>query len=100
MHMVQEKELRPLAGGVMVALLLILVPAASIYGFIWSLREGIHAVSWVSILAFAADLILLGGFTVVNPNEAKVVLLFGVYLGSIKQPGFWWVNPFTRRRRV
>ena len=26
--------------------------------------------------------------------------LFGVYKGSIKSPGFWWVNPLTRRRRV
>ena len=36
----------------------------------------------------------------VNPNEAKVVTLFGVYKGSIKAPGFWWVNPLTTRRRL
>jgi len=100
MHMVQEKELKPLAGGMMVALLLILIPAATIYGFIWSVREGIPAGILVASLTFVVDIVLLGGFTVVNPNESKVVLLFGVYLGSIKQPGFWWVNPFTRRRRV
>jgi regulator of protease activity HflC (stomatin/prohibitin superfamily) len=100
MHMVQEKELRPLAGGVMVALLLVLIPAASIYGFIWSAREGVPMGIVAASIAFVVDMVLLGGFTVVNPNEAKVVLLFGVYLGSIKQPGFWWVNPFTRRRRV
>ena len=98
--MVQEKELKPLAGGMMVALLLILIPAATIYGFIWSVREGIPAGILVASLTFVVDIVLLGGFTVVNPNESKVVLLFGVYLGSIKQPGFWWVNPFTRRRRV
>src|SRR5689334_19251726 len=42
----------------------------------------------------------LFGLTVVNPNEAKVVQLFGVYKGSIKEQGFWFVNPLTRRRRV
>src|SRR4029077_4684747 len=40
------------------------------------------------------------GFTVVTPNTARVVLLFGKYLGSIKTPGFWWVNPLTTRRLV
>jgi regulator of protease activity HflC (stomatin/prohibitin superfamily) len=37
---------------------------------------------------------------VINPNEAKVVQLFGVYKGSIKEQGLWWVNPLTQRRRV
>jgi regulator of protease activity HflC (stomatin/prohibitin superfamily) len=40
------------------------------------------------------------GLTVVNPNEAKIVQLFGVYKGSIKTQGLWWVNPLTTRRRL
>jgi regulator of protease activity HflC (stomatin/prohibitin superfamily) len=51
-------------------------------------------------LAIALDAVSFGGLTVVNPNEAKVLTLFGVYKGSIKAPGFWWVNPLTNRRRV
>ena len=51
-----------------------------------------------------ALVLLLGfgyrGLTVVNPNEARALVLFGRYAGSLKQQGFWWVNPFTRRRRV
>ena len=42
----------------------------------------------------------VAGLTVVNPNQAKVVTLFGVYKGSIKVPGFWWVNPLTTRRQL
>jgi regulator of protease activity HflC (stomatin/prohibitin superfamily) len=41
-----------------------------------------------------------GGFVVVQPNTARVVLLFGDYLGSIKTSGFRWVNPLTARRHV
>jgi regulator of protease activity HflC (stomatin/prohibitin superfamily) len=37
---------------------------------------------------------------VVNPNEAKVNTLLGTYTGSVRSPGFWWVNPLTRRRRL
>lgn len=36
----------------------------------------------------------------VNPNEASVVTLFGVYKGTIKRSGFWWVNPLTTRRKL
>jgi len=35
-----------------------------------------------------------------SPNEASVVTLFGVYKGSIKRSGFWWVNPLTTRRKL
>jgi nucleotide-binding universal stress UspA family protein len=47
-------------------------------------------------------LIVLGwrGLTVVNPNEARALVLFGQYAGSLKSQGFWWVNPFTRRPRI
>jgi regulator of protease activity HflC (stomatin/prohibitin superfamily) len=45
-------------------------------------------------------IIALAGSTVVNPNEARVVQLYGRYKGTLKNQGFWWVNPLTRRRRV
>jgi len=54
----------------------------------------------LSALVIAAAGACFAGLTVVNPNQAKVVTLFGVYKGSIKVPGFWWVNPFTTRRRL
>jgi len=40
------------------------------------------------------------GLTAVDPNEARALVLFGRYAGSLKEQGFWWVNPFTRRPRV
>jgi len=60
--------------------------------------EGPVILGWVLALVLVS--IGFGGFTVVNPNEARVVLLFGSYLGSIKNDGLWWVNPFTTRRRL
>ncbi len=38
---------------------------------------------------------ILIGLTMVKPNQGKIVLLFGNYIGTINQPGLWWVNPFT-----
>ncbi len=40
------------------------------------------------------------GLTAVNPNEARALVLFGRYAGTLRSQGFWWVNPFTRRPRI
>ena len=44
--------------------------------------------------------ILVGGFVVVQPNEARVLILFGRYSGSITTAGLWWCNPFNKRKKV
>jgi regulator of protease activity HflC (stomatin/prohibitin superfamily) len=40
------------------------------------------------------------GFTVVDPNQSCVMVLFGAYKGTIKSNGFYWVNPFFVRRKI
>jgi regulator of protease activity HflC (stomatin/prohibitin superfamily) len=52
------------------------------------------------IVLFVTALILSGGLVIVNPNEARVLILFGKYNGSIIQEGFWWVNPFNVKKKV
>jgi regulator of protease activity HflC (stomatin/prohibitin superfamily) len=54
----------------------------------------------VSVIVFIISLFIFPGFIIVNPNEARVLTLFGKYVGSIKQDGFFWVNPFTVKRKV
>ena len=53
-------------------------------------------------IAITFVLFLLGviGFTVVNPNESSVLVLFGAYKGTIKENGFFWVNPFFVRKKI
>lgn len=53
----------------------------------------------IGILALALVL-ASSGLTVVNPNEARVLILLGRYAGSLKVQGLWWVNPLTRRPRL
>jgi regulator of protease activity HflC (stomatin/prohibitin superfamily) len=43
---------------------------------------------------------LAGGFFVVQPNESRVLILFGRYAGTATEAGWWWCNPFTKRPRV
>jgi regulator of protease activity HflC (stomatin/prohibitin superfamily) len=44
--------------------------------------------------------LIVSGFTVVNPNEARVVQFFGQYVGSIRKQGFHWTVPLSTRRSV
>jgi regulator of protease activity HflC (stomatin/prohibitin superfamily) len=46
------------------------------------------------------DFLCLFGFFLVNPNEAKVVQLFGTYVGSVKRAGLHWLNPLYTKRRL
>jgi regulator of protease activity HflC (stomatin/prohibitin superfamily) len=57
------------------------------------------------LLAFAIIIIVIagfsfGGFFVVQPNEARVLILFGSYIGSETEAGWWWCNPFAKKSKV
>lgn len=40
------------------------------------------------------------GFFLVNPNTSKVLLLFGKYIGTVKENGFYWANPFYTKKGI
>ena len=97
--MIREREIRPLSG---VFMLLFLVALAFVLVVLFVGAAEAHqawpAVGWA--LAWCLDLLCLNGLFVVNPNEAKVVQLFGRYVGTVRDPGFKWVNPFCTKRKV
>ncbi len=41
-----------------------------------------------------------GGFMIINPNESIVLVLFGKYIGTVKENGFFWANPFYTKRKI
>ena len=55
--------------------------------------------SWAVVPGLAAAAVLIG-LTPVSPGQARVVTLFGRYVGTIRTTGLRWVNPFTARRQV
>ncbi len=52
-----------------------------------------------AILIEILAIILLTGHFTLQPNEARVLILFGAYRGTIRSSGFWWANPFFSRSR-
>jgi regulator of protease activity HflC (stomatin/prohibitin superfamily) len=65
--------------------------AVAVYGLVqahmyWKIAPGVMA-----LVLF----VCLFGFYIVNPNQSRVLVLFGRYVGSVRREGFFWTNPFT-----
>ncbi|MGD9601546.1 MAG: SPFH domain-containing protein [Gammaproteobacteria bacterium] len=58
-------------------------------------EPAIGAILCVPLLAFLAK-----GFCILEPNQAAVMVFFGKYAGSLREDGFFWVNPFYAKRKI
>jgi regulator of protease activity HflC (stomatin/prohibitin superfamily) len=87
-----EKSISPKSGGIalVIAFALIALGAWSIYAKLFIIAP----------LAFVAAILTLVGLTIVNPNESVVAVLFGSYAGTLKENGFFWMNPFLVKRKI
>lgn len=65
---------------------------------------GIFSLVSSIILLFLTFLVLtiaiIPGFFLVNPNTSKVILLFGKYIGTVKENGFYWANPLYLKKGI
>lgn len=87
-----EKNYNPMSGyiGLLLILAVALIPAL----IAWQTQA-----YWV-ITFEVIPVFMISGFIVVNPNESSVLTLFGAYQGSIKENGFFYVNPFFLKKRI
>lgn len=97
--MIAERKLRPMPGWSMLVVCLVLL------GLVPGLFVGGAAAESLVMVFLACGclvtLILLPfGFQAVQPNDARALLLFGEYQGSIIESGFFWVNPFYSKKRI
>jgi regulator of protease activity HflC (stomatin/prohibitin superfamily) len=53
-----------------------------------------------AVLVALVGLVAVNGFVIVQPNQAKVAIFLGRYVGTVRTAGFHWVNPLTIRRHV
>lgn len=54
----------------------------------------------LAVLSGICAVLMSSGFIILNPNESCVLVLFGEYKGTLKQNGFFWVNPFFTKRKI
>jgi len=90
--MKQEFSVKPISG-YLALLVAVLLLGGAIAGFAYE-------IIWLGVLLTVLFVLTTIGFTIVYPNGSCVLVLFGAYKGSIRENGFFWVNPFYLKRRV
>lgn len=95
-----ERVVRQLSGWPMLAVTLALY-AFAVLILVNGIRSDAHPIFVVPfVVTLLLALLVSGGFFVVNPNEAALLLLFGKYRGTVKDDGFHWTNPFITRQKI
>jgi regulator of protease activity HflC (stomatin/prohibitin superfamily) len=103
---IREQPRATIPGGFML-LLALGAMIASIVLFVQAGQHGkLHETTQAAVFGISGGvlvllaIVFLAGLFVVNPNEARVMQLFGKYVGSCKQEGLRWANPFLSKRRI
>jgi hypothetical protein len=96
-----EKLIKPPSGFLFLLLALTGI-GLSIYLFIRSTNNGVAegAGVWIGSGIFLLSIFLLAGLTVIYPNQARVCSFFGKYVGTIKNNGMLFVNPFYKKQLI
>lgn len=99
MEKIVEKSANKLNGFLMLFILLLLI-ALDIYLLVMGIQTNDPEILWIFIPLIFVIILVSSGFVVVQPNDSRVLILFGKYIGTVRDSGFWWVNPFSVRRKV
>ena len=97
--MIREKVRDVQSGYLMIAVLLI-AQGLSVYWIIVSIHAQSIPGTIGAVLTNLFVAILWAGLFMVNPNESKVLQLFGKYVGTVKEPGLRWANPLYWKTKI
>jgi hypothetical protein len=97
--MIREKQRSATSGWGILGVLLA-VDLLAIYGIYLSADAENQAGIITSIAAVVGTALMYPGFFIVNPNEGKVLQLFGAYVGTVRTEGLRWANPLYSKKRV
>jgi len=90
--MKEERIIVPMNGYISLVIFLVLL-GGGIYVFLANQNP------WF-VLALILAIFMIPGFVMVQPNNSRVLLLFGKYVGTIKKNGLFWVNPFYTKKKI
>ncbi|GAA4110077.1 SPFH domain-containing protein [Aquimarina addita] len=87
-----EKSIKVANGYIMFGILIVLI-AVLLVGMIVTVNP-------LFLILFPFILLIVKGFFIVNPNNSKVLVLFGAYKGTVRDNGFFWANPFYSKQKI
>ncbi|MFK8005847.1 MAG: SPFH domain-containing protein [Saprospiraceae bacterium] len=86
-----EKTTKPISGYIMLLVFFALI-AFTVYGFVVIKQP-------IIVILIPLIIFLIPGFFLVNPNGSRVLVLFGKYVGTVKENGFFWTIPFYTKSK-
>ena len=90
----------PAKSGLTILLILIAVIIAGLVFAVRYFEGGNEGMGVLFILVVTVASLLCAGLFIVHPNEAKALVLFGTYKGTVRKDGFWWANPFLTKQAI
>jgi regulator of protease activity HflC (stomatin/prohibitin superfamily) len=97
--MIREREAASLSG-LLVLIVLLVALGVTLWVIIGQPLGDDPVVVVPAALGIVLEAFLLVGLFVVNPNEGRVLQLFGDYVGTVKTPGLRWANPLYTKKRI
>ncbi len=88
----KEEKIIKVSNGYIILIIALLLLLGGVYGLV-------NINTWF-IAIVVVGVFLIPGFFLINPNTSKVLLLFGKYIGTVKENGFFWANPFYTKRTI
>ncbi|HET9950234.1 MAG TPA: SPFH domain-containing protein [Candidatus Eisenbacteria bacterium] len=97
--MTNEKKVSAWSGplGLVVGLVVI---ALAVNFFIGAISQERLGLLFVSLPLLLLGILALAGLFTVQPNQAVVLIFFGTYVGTVRDAGWWWTNPFNLKKRI
>jgi regulator of protease activity HflC (stomatin/prohibitin superfamily) len=98
--MIREYERKTLSG-IPVLVLAVLVGGGVVASFVAMARSGGElGWLWLALGLLVIAVLLVLGLFMIEPNQARVLMLFGAYRGSARQPGLRFTNPFYNAKEI
>ncbi len=95
-----KERIRTAGSGWVVLLILVPAFAVDVYLLIRGIIDGTVWLILITSVLVPLILILLAGLFTVAPNEARVLQLFGTYVGTVRDTGLRWANPLYSKKRI
>jgi len=93
-------------GGWLALFLTVVLFGLTVWAFIAGVihaKDGVPGAGWLflgGIVLLVVAIVASNGFFALQPNEGAVLILFGAYKGTVRDSGFFWTNPFNRRKKI
>ena len=95
-----REEIRHTYSGLAMLPLLVLLELGAVALVVYGAFSRQPSLIGLAALTFVAGVVMMGGFFMVEPNQGRVLTLFGSYRGTVRESGLRWANPFFTKRMV